>query len=137
MSTATLTRIAPTASTRSLLRVGALAGLAAAATTTTVAGLGESVGVSLDVSGEPIPRNGFAVLTVACTLLGILLAVVLAKRAARARATFVKVTAGLVALSFVPDVLADAAVSTKALLIATHLIAAAIVVPALASRLPE
>lgn len=137
MSTATLTSTVSTTSTRSLLRAGALAGLAASVATVAVAGVTHAAGVSLDVSGEPIPLDGFAILTAACTLLGVLLAVVLAKWAAHARATFVTVTGALVVLSFVPDVLADAAVSTKALLIATHLVAAAIVIPALAARLPE
>lgn len=136
MSTATLTPTATT-STRPLLRAGALAGLAAAAATSAVAGLADAAGVSLDVAGEPIPVPGFAFLTAVCSLLGVLLAVALAKRARRARTTFVKVTGALVVLSFLPDAFADAAVSTKALLIATHLVAAAIVIPALASRLPE
>ena len=38
-------------------------------------------------------------------------------------------------LSFVPDVLVDATVATKALLILTHVVAATIVVPAVARRL--
>ena len=46
------------------------------------------------------------------------------------------VTAALVALSLVPDALADVAGSTRALLMTTHLVAGAIVVPALARRLP-
>jgi hypothetical protein len=36
----------------------------------------------------------------------------------------------------VPDVLADAAVATKILLMLTHVVAAAIVIPAVARRLP-
>jgi hypothetical protein len=39
-------------------------------------------------------------------------------------------------LSFVPDVLADAGVATKILLMLTHVVAAAIVIPAVARRLP-
>jgi hypothetical protein len=41
----------------------------------------------------------------------------------------------LTALSLAPDVLADAAPATKALLMLTHLVAAAIVIPAVARRL--
>jgi hypothetical protein len=41
----------------------------------------------------------------------------------------------LTALSLVPDVLADADTSTKAVLMVTHLVAAAIVIPAVARRL--
>ena len=39
-------------------------------------------------------------------------------------------------LSLGPDVIADAAPSTKMLLMVTHLVAAAIVIPAIARRLP-
>lgn len=42
----------------------------------------------------------------------------------------------LLALSLVPDAVADSAVDTKALLVLTHLLATTIVVPALARRLP-
>jgi hypothetical protein len=38
-------------------------------------------------------------------------------------------------LSFVPDVIVDATTATKLVLITTHLVAAAIVVPAIARRL--
>ncbi len=41
----------------------------------------------------------------------------------------------LTVLSLVPDVIVDAAPATKALLMLTHLVAAAIVVPAVARRL--
>ena len=43
----------------------------------------------------------------------------------------------LTALSLVPDVLLSTDVATKVSLIVTHLVAAAIVIPALAAQLPE
>ena len=46
-------------------------------------------------------------------------------------------TLALTAVSFVPDVLADAHTATKLTLILTHIVAAAIVIPALASRLSD
>ncbi|WP_293773266.1 DUF6069 family protein [Sporichthya sp.] len=61
----------------------------------------------------------------------------LARRAGAPRTTFVRATVALTALSLVPDVLADAAWDTRVLLMLTHLVAAAIVIPALSSRLPE
>ena len=42
----------------------------------------------------------------------------------------------LTAVSLVPDVLADATAATKLVLGLTHLVAAAIVIPTLAKRLP-
>ena len=65
----------------------------------------------------------------------LLLAVVLARFARHPRSTFVRTTVVLTALSLVPDVIVDAAVSTTALLMLTHLVAAAIVIPAVARRL--
>jgi len=51
--------------------------------------------------------------------------------------TSVVTTIALTLLSFVPDLLADAHVSTRLTLALTHVVAAAIVIPALASRLAE
>jgi peptidoglycan/LPS O-acetylase OafA/YrhL len=140
--TATLT--APTAhptttrtAVRPVWRTGVGYGLIAAAATTTVAGIAHAAGVSLDVSGEPIPLAGFAQLTFAFTMIGTLLAAVFARRADRPRHTFVVTTLVLTALSIVPDVLADALVSTRITLALTHVVAAAIVIPALSSRLSD
>jgi hypothetical protein len=118
-------------------RTGVGSGLLAAAATTAVAGLAHATGVSLDISGEAIPLAGFAQLTFVCTMIGTLLAAVFARRASRPRHTFVVTTLALTALSIVPDVVADAAVSTRITLALTHVVAAAIVIPALSSRLAD
>ena len=76
-------------------------------------------------------------MTVVATMIGTLLAAVFARRAARPRRTFVVTTISLTLLSFVPDVIADAHVSTRLTLALTHVVAAALVIPALASRLAE
>ena len=68
-------------------------------------------------------------------LVGVLLALGLARWARRPRTTFVRTTVVLTVLSLVPDVVADASVTTKALLMLTHVVAAAIVIPAVARRL--
>ena len=80
---------------------------------------------------------GFAQLTLFFSAVGIVIASVMARRAVHARHTFVSTTLVLTALSFVPDVLADAQTATKLTLILTHVVAAAIVIPALASRLAD
>jgi peptidoglycan/LPS O-acetylase OafA/YrhL len=59
----------------------------------------------------------------------------LARRARRPQHTFVVTTVALTALSIVPDALADATTGTRLTLALTHVIAAAIVIPALARRL--
>ncbi len=120
-----------------LLRTGLPAVALAGVATTTVAAAGRAAGISLDMAGEPIPVLGFGVLTVVFGLVGVVLALALSRWARRPRRTFVVTTALLTLLSLVPDALADVAGSTRALLMTTHLVAASIIVPALARRLPR
>ncbi|GAA4196277.1 hypothetical protein GCM10022252_43340 [Streptosporangium oxazolinicum] len=75
-------------------------------------------------------------MTLVCAVIGIVLAVALRRWAATPRRTFVTVTVALTVLSVVPDLLIPAAPSTKAILMLTHLVAAAIVIPLIAGRLP-
>lgn len=138
MTTAPATIPAITASSAGpLVRSGLAAVAAASAATTAVAAIGGFVGVSRAVGGESIPLLGFATLTAAFSLVGLLLAVALRRSLRRARTTFVRITVVLTALSLVPDAVADASAGTKALLMLTHLVAAALVIPALARRLPD
>jgi peptidoglycan/LPS O-acetylase OafA/YrhL len=64
----------------------------------------------------------------------VVLAVVLRRTARNPRRIFIRTTVVLTALSLVPDVIADADPATKGLLMLTHLVAAAIVIPAVARR---
>jgi hypothetical protein len=129
----TTTTAAPSAG--SLLRRGAVATVLAAAATAVVATAGQAIGISLAVAGAPIPPTGFATLTVIFSVLGLLIALVLRRFAGSPRTAWIRTTVALTVLSFVPDVLADAAVATKVLLMVTHVVAAAIVIPAVARRL--
>jgi hypothetical protein len=119
----------------SLIGFGVVGAAAASAATMTVAAAGHAAGISLDMGGLPIPVTGFGVLTAAFSLVGLVLAVALFYRARNPRRWFVRTTVVLTALSLVPDVIADAGLATKALLMLTHLVAAAIVIPAVARRL--
>ncbi len=130
------TRPAVRAAVGPILGRGALATVVATAATPIVAAAGQAIGISLDVGGAPIPVLGFGTLTAFFSLLGVVLAVVLARVARHPRTAFVRTTVVLTALSFVPDVIAPAAPSTKALLMLTHLVAAVIVIPAVARKLP-
>ncbi|CCH19624.1 DUF6069 family protein [Micromonospora lupini] len=118
-----------------LIRAGVLATVAASAATMALAAAGQAAGISLDVSGAPIPVTGFGVLTAVFSSVGVLLAVLLSRLARRPRRAFVRTTVVLTVLSLVPDVLVDAGTPTRALLMLTHLVAAAIVIPAVARRL--
>jgi len=120
-----------------LVRTGAVAGVVAGAATAATAAIAHAAGVSLAVGGKAIPVVGFAQLTFVFSMLGAAIAVGLARFARRPRATFLRTTLVLTALSLVPDALADAHSGTRVLLACTHIVAAAIVIPALASRLGE
>jgi hypothetical protein len=69
------------------------------------------------------------------SIVGLILAAVLSRAARHPRRAFVRTTVVLTVLSLIPDLIADAAPGTKALLMVTHLVAAVIVIPALARRL--
>ncbi|MHA6621155.1 DUF6069 family protein [Pseudonocardia sp. DLS-67] len=133
-ATATTTSSAPTAA--ALLRDGVAATVVAGVATTAVAAAGQAVGISVELAGAPIPASGFATLTVMFSVIGLLIALGLRRFARHPRTTWVRTTVALTVLSLVPDVLVDAATTTKLLLMATHLVAAAIVIPVVARRLP-
>ena len=143
--TATTTLTAPTTypadsatrAGRKIWRTGVVAGLSAAVATTAFAAVAEGAGVSFKIAGEAIPLPGFAQLTFVFSMIGAAIAVVLSRRAVHARRTFIRTTVALTALSFVPDALADASASTKIALVLSHIVAAAIVIPVLASRLDD
>jgi hypothetical protein len=134
-ATRTFTAPAVASTTGPLVVTGVVAAALASVATTTVAAAGNAAGISLNISGAPIPVLGFAMLTAIFSLVGLVLAVVLARFARRPRTAFLRTTVVLTILSLVPDAIADAAPATKILLMVTHLVAAAIVIPAIARRL--
>jgi hypothetical protein len=121
---------------KSLVTGGLTAAAVAAVATATVAAAGEFAGISLVVGAAPIPVSGFAVLTAIFSVVGLVLALILTRTVRRPRTVFVRTTIVLTALSLVPDVAADATAATKMLLMLAHLVAAAIVIPAITRRLP-
>ena len=124
--------------TRSLWKSGAGAGCVAAAATIAVAAAAHGLGVKLETApGEAVPVLGFGQLTLFFTAIGVLIARSIGRRAGRPRTTLVRTTAALTALSLVPDVMLSAGAATKVTFMLTHLVAAAIVIPVLACRLPE
>jgi len=135
--TATPVRTAAGPTTKQIRRTGVLAGLAASVATSTTAAVASALDVSLQVGGKAIPVVGFAQLTFLAAIIGTVMAVVISHRARRPRHTFVTSTIALTALSIVPDVTADAHTATRLVLALTHVVAASIVIPALASRLTD
>lgn len=135
-ATVTDTRTTPTTTGRpALVLPGIAAGLAAAAATTTVAAIARAAGVALAAQGEQIPLLGFAQLTFLFSMVGVVLAAVLRRKAARPRRTFVRTTVALAAASLAaPFTLPMDGVSIGVLVL-THVVAASIVIPAVATRL--
>ncbi|GGM82146.1 DUF6069 family protein [Dactylosporangium sucinum] len=135
MTTTVRTTRATASTIGALIGTGVVAAAAASAATMAVAAAGHAAGISLDMAGAPIPVSGFGVLTAVFSLVGVAIAALLSRFARRPRRTFVRTTVALTVLSLVPDVIADAGAATKVLLMLTHLVAAAIVIPAVARRL--
>jgi hypothetical protein len=137
ITTASVVGTTPTTA-RSIWRHAAVAAVAATSATSAVAAVARDAGVPLTLDGEPIPVTGFATLTLMCVTLGFGLAVAIRRWARRPRRTFIRTTVALTALSFIPDlVVPGAAADTRATLMATHVVAAAIVVPVIAARLRQ
>jgi amino acid transporter len=126
----------PAAERRPVWKQGAACAVVAAVVTTVLAAVASAVGVSFaDRTGASIPLAGFAQLTLVFSLVGVGIAAVMARRARRPRATFVRTAVALTALSFVPDLTFGFDAGSAAALITLHVVAAAIVVPTLAGRL--
>ena len=96
MSTTTATtHVTPSGTTerRPVWKHGLAATAIAALATTTLAAVASAAGVSFaDRSGDSIPIAAFAQFTVVFSLIGVLLAAILARKARRPRTTFVRTT---------------------------------------------
>ncbi|MBE1489749.1 DUF6069 family protein [Plantactinospora soyae] len=122
---------------KSLVKGGLVAIVVAAVATALIAFIADLAGISLVVMGAPLQLSGFAMLTVIFAGLGLILAVILARTVRRPRTVFVRTTIALTVLSLVPDLLVPAGTLTRLLLMFTHLVAAAIVIPTIARRLAD
>ncbi len=74
-------------------------------------------------------------LTLACGVVGILIALGVRRWAAEPRTVFVRIAVALTALSFVPDLTFPADTATRLTLMLTHLTTAAIVIPVIARNI--
>ena len=135
------TRVTPSApgqaaARQSVWKHGVAAAVLASLATTVLAALASAAGVSFaDSTGASIPIVAFAQLTLVFSLVGVGIAAVMARKARRPRATFVRTAVALPALSLVPDLTFGFDAGSAATLITLHTVAAAIVVPTLTGRL--
>jgi len=107
---------------------GLATGAVAAAVTTAVAGAFQAAGHTLSVTDGAIPLLGFAQMVLLSAVVGIVIA------RHTSRTTFFRVTVALTALSCLPDVALGDGPLSKAGLVLTHVVAAAIIVPRLARQ---
>ncbi|MCW2797151.1 DUF6069 family protein [Nocardioides sp.] len=109
-------------------RFGVATGAVAATTTVGLVAVLRAVGVPFEVGGEGIPLVAFAQMV----LLGTVIGTVLARRTRTT--TFIRATVLLTVASCFPSVALGTGSASKLALVLTHVVAAAIVVPALARR---
>jgi hypothetical protein len=114
-------------------RATVASGAVAAVATTAVAAAADAAGVPFAIDGETIPLLGFAQMTALGAVLGGVLAAALRNR----RQAFVTVAVALTILSCVPSVAMPPDAATKIVLVATHVVAAAIIIPVLVRRLGD
>jgi hypothetical protein len=122
---------------RGLARTGLIATLAAMVATTLGAALAQAVGVDFELpdGGETIPLAGFAVITGLFSVIGVVIAVALLRWSARPAERFLWTTVALTAISLVPPLVSGANAGTVTALAGLHLIAAAVMIPALTRSL--
>jgi len=121
---------------RRLALVGLGAAVAAATLNVVVAALARSAGVDLEVTGgEAIPVSGIAFVTLVLSVVGLLIASALSRWSSSPVQWWLRTTVALTAVSLVPPFLAAADAATAVTLVALHLLAAAVVIPAVARTL--
>ncbi|GAA2191586.1 DUF6069 family protein [Micromonospora lupini] len=122
---------------RGLAGTGVLATLAAMVVTTVAAALARAVGVDFEVpaGGEAIPLPGFAVVTGFFSVVGVVIAVALLRWSPRPAERFLWTAVSLTAISLVPPLVCGANAATVVALVGLHLVAAAVLVPAVTWRL--
>lgn len=138
MTSITATTFRTTTSTRpAVWRPTVVAGLAAAVVSSGLAAALHAAGVSFEIDGEAIPIAGFANMVLMCVAAGYALALGVRRFASNPRRTFVRATVALTALSVVPDLTFPMSVDTRVSLATLHIVAAAIVIPAMARALDQ
>jgi hypothetical protein len=123
---------------RGLIVTGLVAVVAAVVITTVAAAVAMAAGVDFEIpdgSEEAIPLSAFASVTACLSLAGVAIATVFRRRSTRPAQRFAWTAGVLTAISLVPPIFAGADASTTVTLVALHLVAASVMIPALARSL--
>ncbi|MBU8860716.1 MULTISPECIES: DUF6069 family protein [unclassified Micromonospora] len=124
---------------RRLAVTGLAATVATVVVTTLAAALARAAGVDFEIpdGGETIPLGGYAVVTGFFALVGVVIAAVLLRFSAHPAQRFGWAAVCLTALSMVPPLIAGGDAATTVTLIGLHLVAAAVMIPALTRSLRQ
>ena len=116
---------------------GGIATVVAMVATSLVTILAKAGGVDFELpdGGEAMPWSGVAVTTGVFSVVGILIAAGFRRWSARPAARFLTTTVTLTAISLLPPFLVEANAATVAALVVIHVVAAAVVIPALTREL--
>jgi hypothetical protein len=134
--TAISTRSARTVRISGVWKTVGVATLGAAAATEALVGLVRASGVDVAIQGQALKPGGCAIAVVMCMVAGAAVLAAARRWAGSPARTWVRVTVALTVLSFVPDLsVPDTAAATRIVLMSAHVVAAAIVIPAVARRL--
>lgn len=122
---------------RRLAGTGLLATLAAMTAVLLAAALAKTTGVDFELpdGGETIPLPGFATVTGFFSVIGVVIAAALQRWSAHPANRFRWTAGSLTALSLAAPFLAGGNAATTATLLALHLVAAAVMIPALTRTL--
>lgn len=121
---------------RSVVAIGLVAALVALVATASIAALARALGIDFEVQdGEIIPVSGVAFVTGVFSAVGVLMAAACDRWSAHPAQMFVRTGGALTALSLAPPILAADGAATAATLVALHLVAAAVMIPAMARAL--
>jgi hypothetical protein len=132
--TTTVAPAAGPARSHPVRRAALTSGAVAAVATTAVAATASAADVPFEIDGEAIPLLGFAQMTLLGAVVGGLLLAALNRWSTNARSRFVTAAVALTALSCIPSVAMPPDTASKIVLVATHVLAAVLVVPALARQ---
>ena len=124
--TALTTTSASGSTGRARLITTATAAALASVATLAIAAIASAADVSLEVRDKAIPLSAFPFWTVIATVIG-----AIGARFVRTRRSFQTITIAATALSLVPALIAPDDTATRLVLVGTHLVAAAIVIPLL------
>ena len=137
VATSTAATPAVTVPSKTIWSSGAVAGVAGSAAALATHLVAKAADVPMSVDGKDFPLFAFPQVTLMSTLVGIVIALVATRRSARPRHTFVVVTLVLTALAVFPPLMLDTDAATKVTLEIAHAVAAAVVIPVVARRLPS